>query len=893
MTASRLMVLLFTDIAGSVDLKSRLGGAEAARVIARHDQIFQSIMGGVTGADILKDTGDGFLASFDSATDAVAVALRFQHAVAREPWPDPPLLVRIGIHLGEVAELERETTGKAKISGLAVDLAARVMSLALPGQILLTRSAFDNARQYLRDHPPMDGAAGPKPPPLTWMAHGEYLFQGSDEPLEVFEVGAAGIAPLAVPKDSEKARRAVAADEEETLGWRPGAGLDIPGRTGWTLERRLGEGGFGEVWLGSNKRTRNQRVFKFCYDAERLRSFKRELTLFKLLREALGDREDIARLYEVRLDEAPFYLESEFTEQGSLTEWARAQGGVEKVTLQTRIDLVAGTAEAVAAAHSVGVLHKDIKPGNILIWLSGDGAPHPRLTDFGIGRLTDRSQLDRRDITVAGFTSTLMGDEPTHTGTPMYTPPETLAGRPYTVHGDVFALGVLLYQMVVGDLERPLAQGWEREVNDPLLREDIAACIEGHEEKRVSARALAERLRSLPERRVALKRSIHRKRIARIGSYAGAAVIVLLVVAAVMLLRERTLRGVAETERDRAEAQLSFVLGLLSQSDESARRLDRRAGLDVTLFETIERGIAIAEATFGDDPEALAKVLRTFGLAYKNGNRVADAAPLLERAYRIRSEILRGNHPHIAESLLDMGDVKWFARDFAAARDFYQQSLDMRRRLFDGESAPVAESTDRLASALMGLNELEQATRLYEIALEMRAALHDRDSASIDPMLIAASHNNLGNCLRMQEKYEEARRHFESALDLVRQIGGDDHIYLARGLHNFAGYLAGIGDTEEALARYLEAMAMKERILGPQSPSLAETKHEYAKLLLAEGRAADAESYAQSALAIRRGVIPPIEGDVTASINLLAQILRALDRDGDAESLLAERDNSR
>jgi len=884
------MVLLFTDIVGSVDLKTRAGGTESARLIARHDAIFKSIISSIRDAEILKDTGDGFLARFDSASDAVAAALRFQHAMRSEPWPEPPLRVRIGIHLGEVAELDHETTGKAKVSGLAVDIAARVMSLALPGQILLTRTAFDNARQYLRDHPPIDVADGAARPALTWMAHGDYLFHGNDEPMGVFEVGAAGIAPLSVPKDSEKARRAVAVDEEETLGWRPAVGLDIPGRTGWSLERRLGEGGFGEVWLGSNKRTHNQRVFKFCYDAERLRSFKRELTLFRLLREALGDREDIARLYEVRLDEAPFYLESEFTEQGSLTEWAKAQGGIDKIPAETRIDLVAGTAEAVAAAHSVGVLHKDIKPGNILIWLSGDGQPHPRLTDFGIGRLTDRSQLDRRDITVAGFTSTLMGDEPTHTGTPMYTPPETLAGRPYTVHGDVFALGVLLYQMVVGDLERPLAQGWEREVDDQLLREDIAACVEGQEEKRLSARALAERLRTLPQRRVALKRSIQRKRIARIGSYAAAAVIILLVVASVMLLRERTLRSVAETERDRVKSLLSFHQDWFGLTNPALKRQGREAGGNLLMVDAIAQGVKDAEVRFANDPEALAKVLRTFALAYKNLDKYDEMSRIFEHVYALRQDLLSGDHADLAESLLDMGDVRYFARDFKASRDFYQQSLDMRRRLFEEQSAEVAESMDRLATALTRLGELEEAERLYEIALTTRETIHDEDPTIVDAMLVAASHNNLANCLKEQRDYRPAREHFEISLELAEKAGGGDHVYRARGLHNLAGCLAGIGEVDAALQTYRQAMDMKERELGPDSASLAETKLEYARLLLAEGRPAEAEPYARSALEIRRAANPQMQGDIDTSIDLLAQILRALDRDGDADSLLAERD---
>src|SRR5207302_1257805 len=122
-----------------------------------------------------------------------------------------------------------------------------------------------------------------------------------------------------------------------------------------------------------------------------------------------------------------------------------------------RLDLVARIADAVAAAHSVGVLHKDIKPSNVLIHEERSGAYVPRLADFGIGMIADRSRLAAQSITDPGFTDMTMNDS-SRTGTRMYAPPESLLGKPYTIQGDVYSLGVLLYQMVIGDLSRPLAQ---------------------------------------------------------------------------------------------------------------------------------------------------------------------------------------------------------------------------------------------------------------------------------------------------------------------------------------------------------------------------------------------------------------------------------------------------
>src|SRR5204863_2897920 len=135
-----------------------------------------------------------------------------------------------------------------------------------------------------------------------------------------------------------------------------------------------------------------ERVFEFCLDAERLRSVKRELTLFGLIRGNVGDRDDIARLLGVQVDEAPFYLESEYSPAGNLAQWAEKRGGLATVPLNLRLELLGRIARAVAAAHSLGIIHKDIKPSNVLI-AEHEGGVRPRLTDFGIGVLTTTTLL--------------------------------------------------------------------------------------------------------------------------------------------------------------------------------------------------------------------------------------------------------------------------------------------------------------------------------------------------------------------------------------------------------------------------------------------------------------------------------------------------------------------
>jgi len=498
---SRLMVLLFTDAVGSTDLKSRLGNQDYLSHIARHDEIFRAIIADTPAATIYKDMGDGFLAGFERASDAVTAALRFQRALREEPWGPEPVRVRAGIHLGQVAQGALEDSGKPKLVGLAADVTARIMGLGLPGQILLTRAIFDDARQFLRRHPPAEptSASLSADPGVRWMAHGLYKFKGADEPMEIYEVGAEPGAPLSPPPSGEKATRLVSADEV-LLGWRPAVGIEIPRRAGWLLERKLGEGGVGEAWLAFNKTTRDRRVYKFCFEAARADALRREAKLFRVLRDALGSRVDIAKLHDVQFQSPPYFIESEYAELGSLDDWARtklASGGLTGLPLAQRMEMAMRLAEAAAAAHSVGILHKDIKPANVLLFTAEGGEPRPRLADFGVGAVHDMSKLVERKVDVGGATmAALAAPHSSSSNAPIYAAPEVLTGRASDARADVYALGVITFQLAVGDLSRPLVPGWDKMVPDPLLRETIALAVDPDENTRLAdASQLASRLR--------------------------------------------------------------------------------------------------------------------------------------------------------------------------------------------------------------------------------------------------------------------------------------------------------------------------------------------------------------------------------------------------------------
>src|SRR5439155_22745420 len=147
-----------------------------------------------------------------------------------------------------------------------------------------------------------------------------------------------------------------------------------------------------EVWLARHPKNRELCIFKFASGAVHLKGFKREVTVSRFLRESLGERPELVRLLEWNFDTHPCFLESEYGGP-NFAEWAESQGGLARIPLRVRLDLLADVARAVASAHAAGVLHKDLKPSNILVKPAAHGGWLTKVADFGSASLVEPSRL--------------------------------------------------------------------------------------------------------------------------------------------------------------------------------------------------------------------------------------------------------------------------------------------------------------------------------------------------------------------------------------------------------------------------------------------------------------------------------------------------------------------
>ena len=191
-----LVTILFTDLVDSTQMQSDLGNEEAARITVLHRELVREELKRYEAREI-EWAGDSCLAVFTKPSDAVVFALRMQaeHRVVRKKEKNLPK-VRVGIHLGEIVVQKGEA--KEDLFGLQVSETARVMSIARGDQIFCTRAVYDSARSALKGQA-IEGVGD-----AIWVSYGHFLLKGSDDPVEVCEIGSAEVAVLKAPEANDK-----------------------------------------------------------------------------------------------------------------------------------------------------------------------------------------------------------------------------------------------------------------------------------------------------------------------------------------------------------------------------------------------------------------------------------------------------------------------------------------------------------------------------------------------------------------------------------------------------------------------------------------------------------------------------------------------------------------
>jgi DNA-binding winged helix-turn-helix (wHTH) protein/serine/threonine protein kinase len=749
--------------------------------------------------------------------------------------------------------------------------------------------------------------------------------------------------------------KTVAAAAGPDLGFK--AGDSVPGRDQWRLTRPMDVSGSSEVWLAENPKTREQRVFKFAADGVRLKGLKREITVSRFLRESLGDRPEFVRVLEWNFETSPFFLESEYAGP-NLAEWAVAQGGLTQIPLNVRLRLLTDIAQAVAAAHGIGVLHKDLKPANILVVpgvaMGGASAWQIKIADFGSASLFDPSRLHALGITNLGFTQTVAlenssGSPPGSsgssaaalTGTLMYLPPEVLAGQSPSASADVYALGVILYQLLIGDFRKPLAPGWEAGIQDPLLREDIADAACGDPARRLgSAADLAERLLTLEARRIRRNELETAKQRAQIAERKLAAArarrpwVALAVIAlAVGLGFSLTLYRRAARERDNANRQTAIASSVsrFLSDDLLGRGNPFSSGKSSeTLMEAIQQASPSIDRQFKDEPMVAARLHQTIARALDNRTDYPDARLEYDRAARLFQQV----DGELSQDAI----VIQLQRVTLEARAYQSGSLPLAKSILEQQKALIARLSDPrpdlpvwLASAegMIALveNNAKSAAENFQAAVEKADVLPEFDESArltfkqrlafsyirlgegakaeqLFRELIAAFTRvagpdsphvlrvrlNLAQALMIQNKHEDAVKEANAIYpEFVSRLGAD-HELTMQLLTTRAQSEGSLGMWDDAIRDDLTIHDLAVRKQGPLSFFAAATLADASLAQCRAGRYRDGEANARQSYAASAKAFGPRAGLTGGAAYSLATCLIGLNKLDEAAALLPQID---
>ncbi len=596
----------------------------------------------------------------------------------------------------------------------------------------------------------------------------------------------------------------------------------------YRIKKLLGEGGMGVVYLAERKDLGSEVAIKVLRDAwlspaRRERFASEQRTLAQLSHPSIA------------LEGIP------------LTQYCREH----QSSIEERLQLFRSVCEAVEHAHSHAVIHRDLKPSNILV--KSDGTV--RLLDFGIAK-----QLESLDLQV----------DQTMTGlrlmTPAYAAPEQIRGDRVGINTDVYSLGVILFELLTGQLPFDLSN---------LTPVEAATIIAQHEPGKPSAavkrvtnaeansHALSASKTAWADLDVLCLTAMHKDPVRRYRSVEalirdvahylngeplearpdrlgyrtakfvrrnGSAVATAAFVFAVIIgpvtfftVRLAKARDAAMAEAARTQRIQKFMTNLFQGGDPSAGPAD-----SLRVVTLLDRGVQQAQS-LNAEPEVQAELYETLGTLYENLGKFDQANSLLNSALAQRKSLFGSDHPQVAETLVALGLLRDDQANLPEAEHLVREGLEMTKRHLPANHPAAAKATTALGKVLEDRGSYDAAIQVLNQAVDLQSA-----KGTPTPEL-AASLYELANSHFYAGHYDTAESLNQRLLPLYRQIYGERHPR-ARTLVFENRY-------DEAAGLLQQSLAIKERVYGKVHPSVASSLNELGNTAVRQGNYDAAEHY--------------------------------------------------
>jgi serine/threonine-protein kinase len=695
--------------------------------------------------------------------------------------------------------------------------------------------------------------------------------------------------------------------------------------------REIGCGGMGTVYLAARADDAFQKLVAIKIIRRGLDSddiverFRGERQILAML-----DHPNIARLLDggATEDRLPYFV-MEYIEGEPIDRYCDGR----KLSIAERLALYRGVCSAVSYAHQNLIVHRDIKPGNVLVTKEG----MPRLLDFGIAKVL-APQTAANEMTVTGVRPL----------TPEFASPEQVRGEPVTTASDIYSLGVLLYWLLTGHRPYRSAMASPAEIENAICKE---------EPDKPSDRAPKEMRRQLqgdidtivlmalrkePRRRYSSVEQFSddiRRHLAKLPviarpdtpGYRAAKFVqrnkawVAMAATTFLSLTGGIAASLWQTHIARIELAKSAQMNTFLQEMVSGTwRTANQRGLDATVADMLAYAAQRVETELADQPEVKAAMLGTIGAAYEGSTKYDLAARYLHKAYDLNVQLHGPASRQAALLMHPLATLECLMGNYVAGDSWFHRALPIYRRHVndaDFEIRMMPSFLSDAAFAARALGHLDEAERLWHEALVYTPRVPARyrpmgatvktflaqlytdrgELKKADPLAseaitdlrplgdrasLAQSLIDLGNIRRLQGRYDEADRSIQEGTDLYAQSQGADHPNVAYGLVSLASsrYYQGRYDLAEQDAR--KAVRIVEKL--PKNAHARETANMTLALILNKtGRSGVAEPLLRETLAVaQQNSRRPL--DVALVSGALGECLTIQKRYAEAEPLLIQ-----
>lgn len=633
----------------------------------------------------------------------------------------------------------------------------------------------------------------------------------------------------------------------------------------YKVRRVLGEGGMGVVYLGARDDLGSQVAIKLLRDAS-LSPARRERFLSEQRALVVLNHPAIVRLYDADFlaDQTPYFV-MEFVEGTPITQYCN----VNELSIAARLRLFQDVCDAVQHAHGHAIIHRDLKPSNILVTRRGA----VKLLDFGISK-----QLESIDI-AASQTQTAL-----RIMTPAYAAPEQILGGPVGVYTDVYALGVLLYEMLAGRHPHDFAKQSPAQIEQKILErepEKPSAVARRGRRRADGAPAAASVSKAAwadldvlclkaqnksPERRYVtvdallqdVSRYLQREPLEarpdtvgyRLGKFlrrnwqpVATFAVVLSVVMGLVVLYTSLLadaRDAALAEAGRTRRIQEFMLDLFQGGEEAVGPAD-----SLRVVTLLDQGV-LAAGALDSEPEIQAELFQTLGTLYQGLGNLDRADTLLTSALATRRAILGSDHPTLSEPIIALGLLRVDQARFDDAERLVREGLALAERELDPGHAMVLDAQTALGAVLESRGEYAQAIEVLETVVALRSREKDADYWSALNKL-ANSHYYLGD-------YNAFDSLNQVMMAMNRRVHGESHPSVGDNLMNLGAVQFQWGRYDLAETAYRQALDIFESYYGSDHKETASSLTALGRSLVYQDRYDEADPLLRRALTVRERI---------------------------------------